>query len=127
MFMHSIERPSAKVRDVKVGMVGMGGVSGQIAMDVTNPNDFGVPLSGIDWELKINGARAATGNIHLSRTIPARGVTAVETSLTIDAADAIAVASSLGGGGRDYEVDAQLHFATPVGQLDVDVTHTGTL
>src|SRR5437764_3689150 len=83
LFMHSIERPSAKVRDVKVSAAGFSGLSGQIKLDVSNPNGFGVPLSGIDWQLKINGQRAATGNVQLSRTIPAHGVAPVETSLSI--------------------------------------------
>jgi LEA14-like dessication related protein len=127
MFMHSMERPSAKVRDIKVSTAGFTGVSGEIKLDVSNPNSFGVPLSGIDWELKINGARAATGNVHMSRTIPAHGVAPVETSLAIRTSDALALASTLAGGARDYEVDAQLHFSTPVGQLDVDVKGNGEL
>ena len=127
LFMHSIERPQAKVRDVKVSALGLQGVSGQIAVDVSNPNAFGVPISGIDWQLSIGGQRAATGNIHLSKTIPAHAVAPIETALAITTSDAIAVASSLAGGARDYEVTAQLHFSTPVGQIDVDVHGTGTI
>jgi LEA14-like dessication related protein len=127
LFMHSIEKPQASVRDVSISAAGLGGVSGQMQLDVTNPNGFGVPLSGIDWELSLGGARAATGTVQLSQTIPARGVAPVQTSLTVNARDAIAVASALGGGARTYGVKARLHFSTPVGQLDIDVEHTGTL
>lgn len=127
LFMHSIEKPKASVRDVSISAAGLGGVSGQLQLDVTNPNGFGVPLSGIDWELSLGGARAATGTVQLSQTIPARGVAPVQTSLTVNARDAIAVASALGGGARTYGVKARLHFSTPVGQLDIDVEHTGTL
>lgn len=127
LFMHSIERPTATVRDVSVSSAGLGGVTGQVQMDVTNPNGFGVPLSGIDWQLSVGGARAVTGAVELQQTIPARGVAPVTTSLSIGMLDAAQVATVLASGGRDYRIDATLHFSTSVGQLDVDVHKTGTL
>jgi len=127
LFLHSMERPQAKVRDVSVSSAGFTGVTGQLALDVTNPNNFGVPLSGIDWQLSVGGARAVTGSAQLSQTIPARGVAPITTSLTIDARDAIAVAQALVSGVRDYQLAATLHFSTAVGQLDVEVQHRGTL
>jgi LEA14-like dessication related protein len=96
-------------------------------MDVMNPNGFGVPLSGVDWQLAIGGARAATGTVQLSQTIPAKGIAPVTTTLTVDARDAITVASALAGGARDYQITAQLHFATQVGQLDVNIKQGGTI
>jgi LEA14-like dessication related protein len=127
MFMKSIEKPTAEVRDVTVSSAGFSGVTGELRLDVMNPNSFGVPLSGIDWQLSIGGARAVTGRIELQQTIPAKGVAPIATSLTIDARDAIAVASSLAGGRRDYQITARLHFSTQVGQLDVDIQHAGQL
>ncbi len=127
MFMHSIEKPKAEVRDVTVSSAGFSGVSGQLRLDVMNPNSFGVPLSGIDWQLSIGGARAVTGKVELQATIPAKGVAPVTTSLTIDARDAIDVASSLARGARTYQISARLHFSTTVGQIDVDIQHAGQL
>jgi LEA14-like dessication related protein len=125
--MHSIEKPTAEVRGVAVSSAGLGGISGELALDVTNPNNFGVPLSGIDWQLSIGGARAVTGTVQLSQTIPARGVAPVKTTLSIGASDALAVGSVLARGSRDYQIDVRLHFSTTVGQLDVNVKQTGQL
>jgi LEA14-like dessication related protein len=127
IFMRSIERPQAEVRNVSVSSAGFTGVTGQLQLDVTNPNNFGVPLSGIDWQLSVGGARAVTGRVELSQTIPARGVAPITTSMTIDARDAMAVASVLARGVRDYQLSAKLHFSTAVGPLDVDIQHRGTL
>lgn len=127
LFMHSIEKPSATVRDVSLTPAGFTGVSGELRLDVSNPNPVGVPLSGIDWELSIAGTRAATGSVQLSQTIPARGVAPVTTTLAIDARDAVAVGSALAGGARDYQLTAHLHFSTAVGALAVDVSHRGQL
>src|SRR5262245_7502554 len=105
MFMHSIEKPKAEVRDVTVSSAGYSGVTGQLRLDVMNPNGFGVPLSGIDWQLSVGGQRAVTGRVELQQTIPAKGVAPITTSLTIDARDAIAVASTLAGGARNYQIN----------------------
>ncbi|MEO8703770.1 MAG: LEA type 2 family protein [Kofleriaceae bacterium] len=126
IFMRSIERPSAKVRAVSVSAVGLG-VTGELSLDVSNPAPVGVPLSGIDWELSIGGARAVTGSVQLSQTIPARGVAPVTTTLTIAARDAVAAGSAIAGGARDYTLVAHLHFATGVGPIDVEVSHAGQL
>ena len=125
--MHSIETPKATVRDVSVSSAGFSGVTGELHLDVMNPNSFGVPLSGIDWQLSIGGARAATGTAQLSKEIPAKGVAPIDTSLSIGTSDAITVAGILAGGARDYQLTAHLHFSTTVGPIDVEVDHAGTL
>jgi LEA14-like dessication related protein len=127
MFMRSIERPTAEVRTVELSSASFTGVSGEMHLDVTNPNNFGVPLSGIDWQLSIGGARAVTGTVQLSQTIPARGVAPVTTTLSINAGDALSVAGVLASGARTYQVDVRLHFSTQVGPLEVDVKHEGQL
>ena len=127
MFMHSIEKPKAEVRNVSVSSAGFTGVTGELRLDVMNPNGFGVPLAGIEWTLSIGGSRAVTGRVELQQTIPAKGVAPVTTSLTINALDAAAVASQLAGGARDYRIHAKLRFSTQIGQVDVELDHTGQL
>ena len=127
MFMHTMERPTATVRTVSVASAGFRGVTGQLQVDVMNPNAFTVPLSGIDWQLSIGDARAVSGQVQLGQTIPAEGVSPITTSLSIDTADALLVAAALGRGAHTYELDAKFHFSTGVGQLDVEVKKTGEL
>lgn len=127
MFMRSMERPQIAVRDVSMAPSGMGQLTGRLALDVTNPNDFGVPLTGIEWQLSIGGTRAVAGKVELQQTIPARGVAPVTTTLTINLMDAMAVGSALAAGAREYELAAKLHFSAGFGQLEVDVAHHGSL
>ena len=127
MFMHSIEKPKATVRDVSVSSAGLAGVTGDLKVDVMNPIGFGVPVSGIDWQLSIGGMRAVSGSSQLSQEIPAKGVAPIDTSLSISPSDAIGVASVLAAGARDYTITAKLHFSTTVGPIDVDLSHSGTL
>lgn len=125
--MKSIEKPSAQVRGVSVASAGFTGVSGELSLDVSNPNAFGVPLQAIDWQLSVGGARAATGQVQLSQTIPAKGVAPVRTSLTIQASDALAVGGALASGANTYQLAARLTFSTNFGPLSVEVHHAGTL
>jgi LEA14-like dessication related protein len=127
LFMQSIEKPTAKFRGVSVSSAGFTGLSGELSLDVMNPNSFGVPLSGVDWQLSIGGARAVTGRTQLNQEIPARGVAPVTTSLTISAVDALVVTQALAQGVNKYEIDAVLHFSTRVGQVDVTIVHSGQL
>lgn len=127
MFMKSIEKPTAQVRGVAVGSAGFSGVSGELSLDVSNPNAFGVPLQAIEWQLVIGDARAATGKVELTQTIPARGIAPVKTSLAIRAADAIAVGGALARGARSYQLAARLTFSTNFGPLSVEIRHDGTL
>ncbi len=127
MFMKSIEKPKAEVRNVSVSSAGFTGVTGELRLDVMNPNAFGVPLAGIEWQLSIGGARAVTGTVQLQQTIPAKGMAPVTTSLTINALDAAVVASQLAGGARDYRIHAKLTFSTNIGQVDVELDHAGQL
>lgn len=127
MFMRSIERPTADVRGVSMSSAGFTGVRGELRLDVANPNGFGVPLSGIDWQLSIGGARAVTGRTELSQTIPARGVAPVTTTLVVDARDAVTVAQALATGADGYAISATLHFSTTIGPLDVEIRHSGQL
>jgi LEA14-like dessication related protein len=125
--MRSIEKPQAEVRGVSVASAGFTGVSGELRLDVTNPNPIGVPLQSIEWQLSVGGTRAVSGSVKLSQTIPAKGVAPVVTSLTIDARDAIDVGTALARGSRDYRLDATLTFSTAVGPISVAIHSTGQL
>jgi LEA14-like dessication related protein len=127
LFMNSMEKPSAEVRDVSLSNAGFTGLTGQLQLDVSNPNGFGVPLSGVEWQLSVGNTRAVSGSAQLQAQIPARGVAPVTTTLTIDARDAIAVGSALASGARTYQLDAKLTFSTKIGPITVDIHHEGTL
>jgi LEA14-like dessication related protein len=127
LFMHSMERPTATVRNVSVASAGLAGVTGQLQVDVMNPNAFGVPLSGIDWQLSVGNTQAVTGQVALQQTIPAEGVSPITTTLSIGTMDAMRVAAALGSGAHTYTLDAHFHFSTAVGPIDVEVQKTGEL
>jgi hypothetical protein len=122
-----LEKPTVAVDSVALSRVGFGGATGQVDFRIMNPNQVSVPLTAIDWELSVHGERAVTGRVELRQEIPAKGSAPVSAALQIAAADAIRVAPHLARGARDYRLGARLRFATPLGELSVDVAQSGTL
>ena len=122
-----VEKPTATVRSASLSVASVTSIDGQLALDIMNPNAFGVPLSGIEWELSIGGAAAVSGRVETSQTIPAKASAPVTTSLHIDLSAAIGAASAVARGARDYQLRARLHFSTQLGDLTVDVDHRGSL
>ena len=128
LFMHSMERPTATVRNVSVSSAGFRGVTGQLQVDVMNPNAFNVPLSGIDWQLSIGGARAVTGQVQLQQTHSRRGRVADHDR----AVDQHRGRDDGGRGARQWRAHLRrstrsFTFRPAVGQLDVEVKKTGEL
>lgn len=122
-----VERPTATVRGASLAVASVTSIEGELALDVMNPNAFGLPLASIDWELTIGGARAVSGRVEASQTIPAKASAPVSTSLRIDLRDAVDAASAVARGARAYQLRARLHFSTQLGDLTVDVDHRGSL
>jgi LEA14-like dessication related protein len=127
LFTHPIEKPTAQVRNVAVSSVSFTGIDGTIDLDVQNPNVFGVPLAEIDYQLSVGGARAVSGRIDLSETIPAKAAAPVHATLHIDAADALEVGEKIAAGSRDYQLAAKLTFTTQLGDVAVSIAQDGQL
>jgi hypothetical protein len=123
----TVERPKVEVQQVALTDVGWSGARGTLDLTIINPNAVGLPLTAIEWQLAVHGDRAVTGRIDLRQEIPAKGSAPVRAELTIATADAARVAPHLLRGARDYQLGARLIFATPLGELSVDVTHQGSL
>ena len=122
-----VETPTATVRSASLSATSLTAIEGELALDVMNPNAFGVPLSGIEWQVSIGGARAVSGRAEATQTIPAKASAPVTTSLRVDLRDAVDAATAVARGARDYQLDLRLHFSTQLGDLSVDVHHRGTL
>jgi LEA14-like dessication related protein len=121
------EKPKVTVQSVSLASASFTGIRGQVAMDVYNPNGFGIPLTRVDWSLSVGSAQAVSGSFDLSETIPAKASAPVMGSLRIDASSAIGVASQLAAGARTYTLRGTLHFQTRFGNLSVDIAGEGEL
>ena len=56
-----VERPTIQVHKVEMGDFNLSGGSATFVLDIQNPNSFAIPLSGIDYGLRLNGIQIAQG------------------------------------------------------------------
>lgn len=121
------EKPKVTVKGVSLSSVGFSGMTGEVAMEVFNPNSFGIPLTRVEWTLSVGNAKAVSGAFDLSETIPAKASAPVVGSLRIDASSAIRVVGELASGARTYTLQGRLHFQTRFGKLSVDIAGQGEI
>lgn len=56
-----VERPKIQVHKVEMGGFSLSGGTANIVLDIQNPNRFSIPLSGMDYGIKLNGIQVAKG------------------------------------------------------------------
>ncbi|ALG68241.1 LEA type 2 family protein [Beggiatoa leptomitoformis] len=65
--------PEISLMDIKVTQLGFFEQTFALQLQVKNPNDFPLPITGLQYKLEINGSEFATGNSGTSTLIPSLG------------------------------------------------------
>jgi LEA14-like dessication related protein len=117
------EKPKVTVRSVSLSSASFTGIDGTIAMDVFNPNSFGVPLNRVTWALSVGGSDPVRGSLDMNDSIPAKSSVPVTGAIRISAGAAIGITAALVSGNRTYNLQVELFFQTKFGEISVSVTH----
>ena len=56
-----VEQPTIQVHKVEMGNFSLSGGSATFVLDIQNPNSFAIPLTGLDYGLRLNGVQVAEG------------------------------------------------------------------
>jgi LEA14-like dessication related protein len=123
----SVKNPQVEVKSVSMETFSTRGVSGQMELNVANPNPVALPLSYVEWEIAIAGDRAVSGHFDVPKNLPANGNAPISVALDVLAADAGRVVPHLAAGSRDYQLHGVLHYATPIGDMSVGFQSDGVL
>jgi len=70
-FENVVSAPNVSLRNVHVESIGLGGQTFILAFDVTNPNPFPLPIKTVDYSVKLDGHRFASGATSSAFTVPA--------------------------------------------------------
>ena len=70
-FENVVSAPNVSLRNVHVESIGLGGQTFILAFDVTNPNPFPLPIKTVDYSVKLDGHRFASGATTSAFTVPA--------------------------------------------------------
>jgi LEA14-like dessication related protein len=79
----SVEAPQVALANVR--LLDAKGLMQRIRVDllVSNPNDFDIPLTGLDFSMTVNGADFGNGLSNAAVTLPRRGQATVPVDVTI--------------------------------------------
>ena len=70
-FENVVTAPNVSLRNVHIEDIGMGGQTFVLSFDVTNPNPFPLPIKTVDYSVKLDGHRFASGAAVSAFTVPA--------------------------------------------------------
>lgn len=127
----NIVNPSYSIRDIRPHVaialpLSASTIDFDFNLGVDNPNSVGLRLSGVDFDLLVNGNQLVRSSSVDSVQIPARGLGLVHlrTSVGYNNIRSIftQVADLIQGNRAQYQVRGNAYYDTPVGRLTFPVT-----
>lgn len=119
--------PEVSIADARLGRVDLRSLTVDFTLDVVNPNEFALPVAGVDWSLALFDQRVGTGTARPDETIPAQGSARVPMPVTVSFQQATEVGRKLLATGTiPWDLTATLRFDSPAGPLAVDVSDAGS-
>jgi LEA14-like dessication related protein len=119
--------PTLAFRSATLEALDLEGATVGFRYDLENPNAVGVDLARAAWRVEVEGTRVAAGDLPAGLSVPARGKVPFSFPVRVRFRDVPGVVSLLGSGERDvgYRLSGALGVRTPVGIVDVPLSHAG--
>jgi LEA14-like dessication related protein len=114
-FGHLFKSPRVHLAEAAITGLSRQGAELLLDFDVTNPNGMRLPLSGVDYQVRVNDERFLAGSEGNRVDIPAHGAARVTLPVTIRYDDLVRVLATLRDHPRPlYEIEADFRFDVPV-------------
>jgi LEA14-like dessication related protein len=127
--MAALQAPTLSASGVR--LTGLSFEAANLVLDVAvqNPNPLAVPLSGFDYDLRVEGHSLFRGNQASKQTVAAGGRSVIQIPVTLAFRDLYeAVAAMKSRDSADYRIDCGLSFDVPVlGAVRVPASFSGRL
>ena len=124
----AVERPEVRVEGAELTALSFSGAEVTVELAINNPNPIGISMSGLSYELLIEGNRFLDGDISEAIQIDAMDSSSLKVPVAFGFRDLVDTVQSLGDAeDAAYEVNLTLRFDLPVlGQISVPVHVDGT-
>jgi LEA14-like dessication related protein len=125
----TFQEPKLSFRSASVQALDFDGATVALLFDLTNPNAIGLELARAAWAAEVDGTRVAAGDLPGGLAIPANGTAQVALPVRVRFRDVPGIASLIVSG-RDevpYRVSGTVGVKTPVGVLDLPLSHSDTV
>ncbi len=107
--------PEARVEGVRVSGLNFEQVRLLVDVQVDNPNPVSVRIAGLDYEVRLHGERAFSGESREPSEVPARGSAMVSVPITLTYRELYEGIAGLRGRDRvDFDVDVGLDVGIPL-------------
>jgi LEA14-like dessication related protein len=125
----AFEEPKLTFRTASLEALDFEGATVAFRFELENPNRFGLDVARVGWAVEVEETRVAAGDLPGGVTVPARGTAPVTFPVRVRFGDVPGIVSLLRGG-RDeigYRLSGTIGVRSPVGVVDVPLSHTGRL
>lgn len=125
----AFEKPTVRVESASLQALSFTGADLLVVLQVRNPNPVGMVLSGVDYELRIDGEPLVSGSRGEETRIQASGTSRLELPLRVVYRDMFKASARLLDRDRpEYQVSCGVSCRVPVlGEVRIPVTAEGTL
>lgn len=118
--------PRLSFKSAALDALDLDGATVAFTWEIENPNAIGIDLARARWQLEVEGARVAAGDLPAGLAIPAKGKAPLTFPVRLRFRDVPGIVGLLGSGKRDlgYRLSGGLGVRTPVGIVDLPMSHT---
>lgn len=114
-----ISRPEVQLRDVQVVGLGFKNQTFLLSFDISNPNPFPLPMTRVNYGVRLDGYRFASGETVCDISVPANGDAEFAISVELDLLKTAPQLLSVVRDGVRTEIPYELE-----GQVGVDIPFT---
>jgi LEA14-like dessication related protein len=125
----AVQKPKLTFRSVALSTLDLEGATLAFTYDLENPNGFGVDLAKVGYAVDVEGRGVASGELPGGLQIRANGTAPVTFPVHVAFKDVPGIVNLLGLS-KDavrYKLAGHVGVRTPLGILDVPMSHEGTL
>jgi len=121
--------PRLTFRSASLQALDLEGATVAFSYDLENPNAVGVNLARAGWQIEVEGTRVAAGDLPAGLSVPANGKAPLSFPVRVRFRDVPGIVSLLGSGRSDvgYRLSGSLGIRTPVGVVDLPLSHADRL
>jgi len=125
----AVKTPKLTFRSASIEALDLDGATVAFTWDLENPNGFGVDLARVGWSIDVEGTRIASGDVPGGLKIVANGTAPVTFPIRVRFQDVPGIVALLGSGKEvlRYKLGGALGVRTPIGILDVPLSHEDLL
>lgn len=125
----AFQEPKLTFRSAAVESLDLEGATVGFTFDLENPNGFGVDVARVGWQMEVEQTRVAGGELPGGLAIRANATSPVTFPVRVRFRDVPGILSLLRGGKDEigYRLSGAVGVKTPVGVVDLPLSHTDRL